>query len=78
MVKSGCALISRWRAAVSAVTHRSGRRWRVWFDELLSLQLDPKLRRNFGLHRGHIGENLFFAVRPDDQSRGDVRGRGEM
>src|SRR5580704_1514314 len=78
MVKRDCVPISRWRAVISAVTRRSGRRRRVLLDELLSLQLDPKLGRNSCLHRGHVGENLLFAARPDNQSRGDVRGRGKM
>src|SRR5882762_2274227 len=56
----------------------SARCWRVLLDEPLSLQLGPELRRNPRLHRGHVGEDLFFTPRPDDQSRGDVRDRGKL
>jgi hypothetical protein len=53
-------------------------RWCVFLDELLLLQLGPELRWNSLLHRGHVGKDLFFAARPDDQRHSDVGRRGKL
>ncbi len=54
------------------------RRGRVLLDEVLPLQLQPKLGRDRRLQGGHIGEDLRLGMRADEQRRGDVRRHREL
>ncbi len=54
------------------------RRGRVLLDEVLPLQLDPKLRRDRRPHGCHIGDYLRLGMRTDEQRRGAGRRRREL
>jgi len=47
-------------------------------NQFLSFKFCPEFRRNSGLHRGIVRENLLFAARADDQRCRHIRRRREL